>query len=129
MPLMFHEKTRRVFAASGGRTAEFATGVIPWVLVSVVDVVLRRFAGGGLMARLMIPSRYTNVYSRRNAFQKSCDVIIHQGFWPIDAARHLSGIIARARVRNGTRQSACFTWPDWAVICHFIHRPLPHLPA
>ena len=55
MPLMFHEKIRSAFGASGGRVAGLLEGCTWGDAAGVADgAILRRFAGGGLIARLMV---------------------------------------------------------------------------
>jgi hypothetical protein len=55
MPLMFHEKMRRVFASSGGSGSGAAEvfGEDVCVGIDVCAPVLRRFAGGGLIRRFI----------------------------------------------------------------------------
>lgn len=54
MPLMFHKEIRTVFGVSGGRVAGRLEGCTRGDAVGVsIGAVLHRFAGGGLIARLM----------------------------------------------------------------------------
>jgi hypothetical protein len=54
MPLMFQENMRKVFALSGGRGASVLAGAVWWEAVTILEPILRLFAGGGLMSRFMV---------------------------------------------------------------------------
>lgn len=71
-----------VFVPSGGRIVELMDDVVLWelfgVAVDLVVVVLRRLAGGGLMARFMnLPCRFIELYSHLRSSIIVCDVMYH----------------------------------------------------
>jgi hypothetical protein len=51
MPLTFHEKMRMLSASSGGGSG---ADVAEWVTAVVPEASFLRFAGGGLMLRLIV---------------------------------------------------------------------------